>query len=151
MSELAQNHAFQLYAATALLLTGNILYLWVKSGFVRAGTHTVRNAEDIQNVKGAEHLEQDPPAVARVLRAHRNAVDNIVPFLIAGLLYVLLGAGLTGALAFFAPFVLVRLIHSFAYLGAKQPLRTISFVVGLLITIGLIGYDGFLIVHHAIA
>ena len=151
MSALMQNPAFQLYSAAALVLTGNILYLWVKSGFVRARTKTVRNKEDLVAVKGAEHIDADPPEVARVLRAHRNAVDNIIPFLIAGLLYVLLGAGTTGAIAFFAPFVLLRLMHSFAYLGAKQPLRTIAFVAGFLVTAGLMGYDGFLLIRGAMA
>jgi glutathione S-transferase len=73
-----------------------------------------------------------------VLRAHANAMANIVPFLILGLLYVLLGAGRTGALAYFAVFTLARHGHSVTYLGALRPWRTVSYVAGLLATLGLL-------------
>ena len=99
--------------------------------------------------KGADLVEADPPEVARVLRAHRNAVDNIVPFLVAGLLFVLAGGGPTAALVLFAAFVAFRFLHSWAYLGAKQPFRTLSFVAGLVTTLVLIGWVGVLIARVA--
>ena len=63
------------------------------SGVVRGKTKTVLNPEDGQTVaKGSDVVKQDPDAVARVLRAHRNLTANGVPFLIMGLVWVLLGA-----------------------------------------------------------
>ena len=73
-----------------------------------------------------------------MLRAHANAMANILPFLILGFLYVLLGAGRTGAVIYFGVFTVARYIHSVAYVAALQPWRTVSYVVGLLASIGLI-------------
>jgi hypothetical protein len=42
---------------------------------------------------GAAVAEIDPPIVARILRAHRNAEATIYPFLLLGLVYVLAGGG----------------------------------------------------------
>lgn len=149
MIELATNTAFQVYVAATLLLLANVLFLWVWSGVVRAGTKTVRNPEDSAVAKGASVVDADPPEVARVLRAHRNAVDNIVPFLVAGLLFVLVGGGPTAALALFGAFVAFRFVHSWAYLSGKQPFRTVSFVAGLVTTLVLIGWVSVLVARVA--
>ena len=63
---------------------------------------------------------------------------NIVPFLTIGLIYVLYGAPLRGAVAYFAVFTLARYLHTVTYIAGSQPLRTVSFVVGLLASIGLL-------------
>ena len=103
------------------------------SGVVRVKTKTAVNVEDTSTVaKGAKLVEFDPDGVARVMRAHRNMVANAVPFLILGFLWVLLGASAATAQIVFGVFVGARVIHSFAYVGAKQPFRTLSFVVGQL-------------------
>lgn len=144
------NPNFRIFAATALVLALNVLWLWVKSGFVRAGTKTAMNQEDTTSTsRGARLVDDDPPEVRRVLRAHRNAVDNIVPFLVVALLFVYLGATPLAAAVTFGSFVLARLVHSFAYLRAIQPLRTVSFVAGLVVTVVLIGWNAFLLVRGA--
>jgi prostaglandin-E synthase 1 len=84
-------------------------------------------------------IEVEPPEVARVLRAHANAAANIVPFAILGLVYVLGGAQVTTAAAVFAVFALARIAHAIAYLGGKQPWRTISFGIGAFATVVLMG------------
>ena len=140
----------RIYAAAALLLAVNILWLWVKSGFVRGATKTAMNKEDTSTVaKGAKLVEEDPPDVARVLRAHRNAVDNIVPFLAAGLVFALAGAGPIAAASAFGVFVLARITHSIAYLRSLQPLRTGAFVLGFGVTLVLVVWDLVLIVQGA--
>jgi glutathione S-transferase len=137
-SNLPDNPAFNAYAISAALLCINLLGLWLYSGAVRSRTRTLINPEDAALLGGRPIVERDPPEVARVLRAHANAMANVVPFLILGLLYVLLGAGRTGALAYFGVFTLARYIHSATYLVALQPWRTVSYVVGLLALVGLI-------------
>ncbi|HEX8791702.1 MAG TPA: MAPEG family protein [Polyangiaceae bacterium] len=138
MSNLASNPAFLAYSVSLLVLSLNLLVLWGYSGGVRAKSKTTPNAED---AAGATKLLPDnPPEVARVLRAHANAMANIVPFAIVGLLYVLAGGSGMAAAVLFGVFTFARLAHSFAYLGGKQPWRTLSFALGAVTTLVLMGY-----------
>lgn len=131
--------SFAIYCLFAALLCFNLMGLWGFSGAVRARTKTAVNEEDIPTVsKGAKLLPDDPPEVARVLRAHANAMANIVPFLVLGLLYVLLGAPPKMAWAVFGGFTAARWMHSFVYLGGKQPWRTIFFGIAGLISLFLL-------------
>ena len=149
MNELSMNPAFHAYVAASLALMLNVLFLWVYSGVVRSRTKTVVNAEDSKVAKGAGLVDADPPEVARVLRAHRNAVDNILPFLVSGLLFVIVGGGVKAALVIFPAFVVFRVLHSYAYLQAKQPFRTLAFVAGLVTTLVLMGWVGVLVARMA--
>jgi microsomal prostaglandin-E synthase 1 len=135
---MSHNPAFLIYTVSMVILCLNILGLWGYSGSVRAKEKVTLNDEDIRTVSKDAALGPDSPGVARVLRAHRNAADNILPFGILGLLFVLWGGSplLTGI--FCGIFVLARLLHTWAYLGAKQPLRTISFVAGGLSTLVMV-------------
>jgi prostaglandin-E synthase 1 len=131
--------AFAVYALTAAFVSTHMVLLDAWGGAVRAKTKTAINVEDTSTVsKGAQLVEADPPEVARVMRAHRNLVANGLPFLLVGLVWTLLGADRTQAMALFGTFVGARLIHTFAYLGAKQPFRTLSFVIGQLALLGVI-------------
>jgi len=87
---------------------------------------------------GVPVRELDPPMVARILRVHRNAEAAIYPFLILGLVYVLVGGHASVAVPIFAIFTGARIVHSIVYLRALQPWRTISFAVSLLALIALI-------------
>ena len=128
--------AFAAYAATALVLSVNLLMLWVSSGSVRARGGVAINPEDGLRF-GAEVAEADPPAVARYLRAHRNAEATIYPFLLLGLVYILAGGTAAVALPVFAVFVLARIAHSISYLNALQPWRTVAFAISLLALLAL--------------
>ncbi len=141
MSSLIGNPSFLVYSATMVVLCLNVLGLWGYSGLVRSRTKTTPNPEDPLTVaKGARVEEKDPEEVARALRAHRNAADNIMPFAILALLLVLWGASPLVTGIFCGIFVVARLAHSLAYLSAKQPWRTISFVVGATATIVMVGF-----------
>jgi hypothetical protein len=63
---------------------------------------------------------------------------SVVPFLFLGFLYVLLGAGRSGALAYCGTFTLARWVHSITYVAGLQPWRTVSFVVALVALVGLL-------------
>lgn len=138
MSNLASNPAFLAYAASLLVLSLNLLVLWAYSGAVRGKTKTTPNEEDA--ARGSKLVPDNPPEVARVLRAHSNAMANIVPFAILGLVFVLAGGSGTAAAALFGVFTFARLAHSFAYLGGKQPWRTVSFGLGAVTTLVLMGF-----------
>ena len=84
-----------------------------------------------------EQVSTDHPSVAKAIAAHRNALENFVPFSILGLLFVMTGANPRAATIYFATFAVARWLHSICYLLSLQPLRTLVFVVGLLVNIGL--------------
>jgi uncharacterized MAPEG superfamily protein len=119
-----------------VILCLNVLGLWGYSGAVRGKSKVTHNPED----KGQKVVESDPPEVARVLRAHRNAADNILPFAVLGLLYVLWGGSPLTTAIFCGVFVAARVGHSLAYLNEKQPWRTILFSVGGLDTLVMVGF-----------
>ena len=136
------NHAmgdsvFLAYSLTSVLLCLNLLLLWIASGAVRAKGGMAINPEDGARYN-APVSDQDPPGVARILRAHRNAEAVIYPFLLLGLVYALAGGTITFAAPIFAIFLISRLAHSGFYLASKQPWRTVSFAISLLTTIALL-------------
>lgn len=124
------------YALTSILLTLNLLALWVTSGARRARAGVAINPEDGARY-GVPVSETDPPEVARYLRAHRNAEATIYPFLVLGVVYVLAGGVASVAIPIFVIFALTRLAHSFVYVQALQPWRTISFALSLLTIVAL--------------
>ncbi len=130
--------AFVPYAVTCLALSLNLLFLWAFSGTTRLKGKVAINPEDAAQYD-APLAEVEPPAVARVLRAHANAQAVIYPFLLLGLLYVLAGGPFWTATIIFAIFSAARLAHSVLYLRAIQPWRTRAFIVGGLATLALMG------------
>jgi prostaglandin-E synthase 1 len=131
--------AFVAYAVACVVLVVDLLFLWIYSGLVRAKVGIAINPEDAARF-GVPLSEADPPEVARVLRAHANAQATIFPFLLLGLVFVLIGGPTEIAFVLFAIFTAARMAHSVSYLRGNQPWRTNSFVVGGLATIALIGF-----------
>lgn len=128
---LANQPAFVAYALACVALCGNLLFLWAYSGAARNRCKSTPNPEDAA-LFGAALAATDPEGVARVLRAHANAQASIVPFLALGLVYVLAGGPPGPAAIYCGVFTLARWLHSWAYLGGRQPLRTIAFVLAAL-------------------
>lgn len=150
MQTMLNNPTFVAYAIACLVLCVNLLFLWGYSARVRGTTKTVLNSEDSESVaKGAKLVESDPPEVARVLRAHRNAEASIYPFFCLGLIFVLVGGPAMHAKIMFGVFAGARILHSIVYLAGKQPWRTLSFVVGVLTLLGLIGEIAWMLVQGA--
>jgi uncharacterized MAPEG superfamily protein len=139
MPNLAANPAFVAYAVSCLVLGLNLLLLWAYSGAVRGKTKTTPNQEDARGT-GTKLVETEPPEVARVLRAHANAMANIVPFAVLGLVFVLAGGSGTAANVLFGVFTAARVLHSLVYLAGKQPWRSIMFGIGALDTLVLMGF-----------
>jgi len=133
---ISANPTFLVYVLTCLVLSLNLLMLWVSSGAIRTRGGVAINPEDGARY-GAHVSELDPPAVARVLRAHRNAEATIYPFLLLGLVYVLAGGGAGIAVPILTVFTLARIAHSIVHLRAMQPWRTIAFAGSLLAIIAL--------------
>jgi uncharacterized MAPEG superfamily protein len=90
----------------------------------------------------------DPPPlalehrdVARVVRVHRNQLENFAPFFALGLLWLSSEADAGLGAALFATFALARKAHLAFYLARMGRLRTasqtVSFVVLLLLAGGV--------------
>lgn len=136
MPSVTAGPAFLPYAIATVVLSLNLMALWVMSGAKRAGGGVAINPEDGARYK-VPVSELDPPAVARYLRAHRNAEATIYPFLLVATVYVLAGGGRL-AIPIFAIFVAARIAHSIVYLRAMQPWRTVTFALSLLALLALI-------------
>jgi len=71
-------------------------------------------------------------------RCHLNDLENVVPFVLIGLLYALTGPELSTALLHFRLFAGSRVVHTVAYLGAlPQPSRALSWMLGMLVTFSM--------------
>ena len=129
--ELFRSPPFATYALFAASLCLLMILVDSAGGGTRARSKTTPNEEDTGTVsKGATVVAADPDGVARVMRAHRNAVANIVPFLIVMFLYVLLGATQQWVVGLCGVFLAMRVAHAVVYIGGLQPWRTISFAIG---------------------
>src|SRR5262245_41955598 len=97
MSELTSLPQFKSYAVAAAILTLNLIALAMYTASRRWLARTIVNPEDAAITPRPTVADADDPAVQRIARAHRNALENIAPFLVIGLLYVLSGASQAGA------------------------------------------------------
>ena len=74
----------------------------------------------------------------RVRRAHQNDLENILPFFVAGFLFLLTRPSLTTASIYLIGYLLARTLHSFFYIRGVQPHRTIAFTLGGVLTLAMI-------------
>ena len=66
-------------------------------------------------------------------------MENIVPFVLIGLLYVSTSPSLLVAKLFFAIFMVTRIAHTIIYLNAvPQPARGLVFLAGFLINCAMV-------------
>lgn len=95
---------------------------------------TFANPEDLMSPK--LKVKFDDPNVERVRRAHRNDLENIVPFLVIGLLYTLTNPSAFWAINFFRAVGIARIAHTLVYavVVVPQPSRALAFFVAHLIT-----------------
>ncbi len=78
------------------------------------------------------------PDVERVRRNHLNDIENIVPFVLVGLIYVGTNPDRDVALWHFRIFFVSRLLHTLTYqLALPQPSRFIACAVGYLTTLSM--------------
>jgi len=79
--------------------------------------------------------------VERSRRMHRNDLENIPAFLVAGLLFAVTQPPLVVAQVLLYGFVVTRLAHFWAYFTAKpHEVRATFFTIGSLIVIGMAVY-----------
>lgn len=90
---------------------------------------------DVHQILGKQsnvNLLCENELVLCVFRCHQNDLENIIPFVVIGLLYALTGPELSTALLHFRLFVGSRFVHTIAYvMQLPQPSRGLSWMVGM--------------------
>lgn len=144
MNPLTDAPALQAYFASAVLLGMNLLVLANNTALTRAKAKEVVNPEDKRiNPDADVVLEGGNDRTSRYRRAHRNALENVPLFLITGYLLTLVPIPFAALASLFGVFTVARIAHSVCYVKGVQPFRTLSFVVGALAQLGILGYLGY--------
>lgn len=150
MNPISENHVFQAYLSSAVVLGLNLLVLANNTALTRATAVEVVNPEDKKlNKQATVVFDAGNEKTARYRRAHRNALENIPLFLITGYLLTLTSISFGLAAALFGVFVFARLSHSVAYVTSAQPWRTASFGIGALVQLGMLLYLGYALITAA--
>ncbi|HRC55905.1 MAG: MAPEG family protein [Myxococcales bacterium] len=135
MTSIFHDPVFQAYTLAVAAVVVTLYALGFITALRRAKRKIVINAEDASINGGATVADVEHPDVARAKRAHQNLIEAALPFLTVGFLYTMTAPGLTMARVLFATFVVARALHAVTYLGAKQPLRTMSFGIGTVVNV----------------
>ena len=130
MEHLFDNSPFRIYAFCVSVLVVKLLYSAIYTVLRRREHGSTANREDLNVLKTTEVRSQDHPAVARALRIQRNDSESLPAFFAIGLVYVLTGASSFGAWLWCGLFTVSRLVHTYAYVNAIQPLRGYAFLAG---------------------
>ena len=128
--------AFKTFLIAISALALNLFLLTFLTVTRRASAKAFPNSEDAKAFKGEEVTEEAVP-VHRIQKAHRNALENFVPFAILAGLYVGTGANPLHVQIYCYTFVAARWLHSIFYIKSIQPFRTLMFVLGFLCNIGI--------------
>ena len=124
------------YALAGVLVGLNMIALAGMTGAARAKTKSFTNPED---ARGAP-LNVEHERVARIRRAHQNALESAIMFYPIALVYVLSGAKETAAWAYCLTYAGARILHTVVYLAGKQPWRTMLYGVGTLAIVGMMAH-----------
>lgn len=135
--ETVQVPGYTTFVIFSAALTINLMFLSAFTGAVRARTHTPAISDDAKMV-GGQGAGAVPEELQRVLNAHRNALENIGPFLPMALAYTLSGVPSHFVAIFMGIFSLGRWGHTLFYLQAMQPYRSISYGVSTLAFAGML-------------
>lgn len=118
---------FIFYAAVVLLKT-TLMSLWTSRHRIAKNVHT--SPEDYRMTGSKPSVSLDPH-VERVRRCHLNDLENVLPFVLIGLLFVLVGPEYSYAVLLFRLFAGSRILHTLVYLNeVPQPARALCFGAG---------------------
>ncbi len=136
MNEAALLEAFpvRLYALCALLLVLKMMAVGTFTSVLRMRRNVFAAPEDYR-FQGLEPSSRPDPEIERARRAHRNDLENVLPFLAVGPIYALSEPSTLGAWLCFVGFTTARILHSVFYLRGLMPHRTIAFGIGFALTL----------------
>jgi prostaglandin-E synthase 1 len=134
MSSLSGSTLLAVFAIVCMLLVLKSQILGAATAAVRGKRQKFINREDAAWL-GGEHVAADDEPVQRIFRAHRNDLENLLPFFIGGMMYLFSGASAAAGMVYFGLFLLARYTHTYAYIRQRPKLRRNAFTGGWLITI----------------
>ncbi|XP_054480673.1 microsomal glutathione S-transferase 1-like [Anoplopoma fimbria] len=140
MAKLMEDEVFMAFTTYAAIVILKMLLMAPLTAFYRLTKGAFANEEDValKPMEERKKLLRTDPDVERVRRCHQNDLENIVPFVLIGLLYALTGPELSAALLHFRVFAGCRIFHTIAYISVlPQPSRGLSWLVGVLVTLSM--------------
>ncbi|XP_055298546.1 microsomal glutathione S-transferase 1-like [Sitodiplosis mosellana] len=135
------NPVFDSYAYWGAILVIKCMLMSIWTGYFRFKNHTIVNSEDLKIAEALGHrnvkLNTNDPDVERVRRGHLNDLENILPYLFAGLFYVLTNPSVGVASTLFKLAALARIAHTIVYtvIVIPQPARALTWFIQYFIAI----------------
>ena len=129
--------ALRLFGITFLILVLKMVAVGFYTSSIRIRRKVYATPEDyaFQGLTSSGSHDAD---IERARRAHRNDLENILPYFGVGLLYTFTNPTTVAASIYFIGYTVARILHSVFYLGALQPHRTIAFAVALLLMLAML-------------
>jgi uncharacterized MAPEG superfamily protein len=138
--EFTLHPAFNVFVICAALLVLKMILVGHYTGFIRIKREGIVNPEDVKAFRTSKpELAQEDAVVARGLRAHRNDLESTLPFLAIGLPYLMTGPSAATATGLFIGFTVFRMLFSVFYFLAAQPWRSLTFILGELCVLVMLG------------
>ncbi|XP_062538982.1 prostaglandin E synthase-like [Armigeres subalbatus] len=124
------------YAFWSVILVLKMLLMSLFTTLTRFRKMAFINPEDVKSISPKLKPKFDDPDVERVRRAHRNDLENILPFFVVAFLYLLTNPNPWLATQLIRAGAIGRIIHSLVYavVPVPQPARLFSFGITLLVT-----------------
>jgi uncharacterized MAPEG superfamily protein len=137
------NPVFRIYVVAAALMVLKLMVQgWITVAMMTRRKRGYASPEDLR--PGAINRSPDPaqlepdPVVERSRRMHRNDLENIPGFLIAGLLFTAVAPPVWAAWLLMGGFVLARICHAWAYGTARShEVRATFWTIGSLAVIAM--------------
>ncbi|XP_062339165.1 microsomal glutathione S-transferase 1.1 [Osmerus eperlanus] len=141
LTHMIDSEVFLAFSTYATIVTLKMMLLSLLTAYFRLTKKVFANMEDTSLAHSTEDKKKMirvDPDVERVRRCHQNDLENIVPFIVIGLLYALTGPDLATAVLHFRVFVVSRICHTVSYvLALPQPSRALSWVTGMFATFSM--------------
>lgn len=139
MENLLDVLAFRYWVISLVVLFFKMWANGLVQGLHRARANTFDWPEDNRTFArgGVPSAPVDQEGFARASRCWQNDLENIPIYLFLGLAFVLSGGLPFWAALYFTAFTLARIAHTFFYMRAMQPGRTIAYAIGLVVCVAL--------------
>lgn len=149
MDEALNSPMFAVFTVVLVLETLKTLFLGTATAYSRLAPKQFLNQEDADWL-GGKAVTVGHPTTARLMRAHRNNIENLLPFFIFGCLYVVSGASAMAGMIYFVAFLIARSAHTFAYLTKRPMLRRNMYSMAWLAILATGGQAAFAILRGAL-
>jgi uncharacterized MAPEG superfamily protein len=137
MPQMMNDAAFRAYAIACSILVFKMFAAALLTAATRSRVKQFLNPEDAR-VLGGAGVHEEHSDVLRMLRLHRNDLENILPFFTVALIFVFMGASAFAAQTYFYTFTGARIVHTIAYIAKSQPWRTVAFTIGMVCMVGML-------------